>query len=120
MPETESLNSAVEMKVRRCYERRIQRHFWSEQTERLIYDVFDDLCTLTKAVFSDVATCGLVEDYLTLFPKFQDSFIARLTDFHISDRFLARCLVVVLMMEVANTSETSVMFHQTTWCNNPE
>jgi hypothetical protein len=28
--------------------------------------------------------------------------------------------LIALMMEAASTSETSVNFHQTAWCNNPE
>jgi hypothetical protein len=27
---------------------------------------------------------------------------------------------IVLMMEAASTSETSINVYQTTWCNNPE
>jgi hypothetical protein len=40
--------------------------------------------------------------------------------FHISNRFLARGLLIALMMEAASTSETSVNFYQTTRRNNPE
>jgi hypothetical protein len=29
-------------------------------------------------------------------------------------------IIITLMMEAASTSETSVNFYQTTWCNNPE
>jgi hypothetical protein len=29
-------------------------------------------------------------------------------------------VIITLMMEAASTSETSVNFYQTTWCNNPE
>jgi hypothetical protein len=33
---------------------------------------------------------------------------------------VAPCSSDVLMMGVASTTETSVNFYQTTWCNNPE
>jgi hypothetical protein len=33
---------------------------------------------------------------------------------------LAVSITRALMMEAAGTSETSVNFYQTTWCNNPE
>jgi hypothetical protein len=34
--------------------------------------------------------------------------------------FLMWGLLIVLMMEAASTSETSVNFYQTAWCYNPE
>jgi hypothetical protein len=55
---------------------------------------------MKMAVFWDVALCSLVEVYRC----FRD----------------ACCRAIALMMEAAITSETSVNFHQTTRCNNPE
>jgi hypothetical protein len=34
--------------------------------------------------------------------------------------FCVIALCSMVMMEAASTSETSVNFYQTTWCNNPE
>jgi hypothetical protein len=33
---------------------------------------------------------------------------------------LAASIIRAMMVEAANTSETSVNFYQTTWCNSPE
>jgi hypothetical protein len=33
---------------------------------------------------------------------------------------LAASIIRVMVMEATSTSETSVNFYQTTWCNNPE
>jgi hypothetical protein len=51
------------------------------------------------AVFWDAAPCGLVD---------------------IDRCFRESASIIVLMMEVSNSSETSVHFYQTTWCNIPE
>jgi hypothetical protein len=39
------------------------------------------------------------------------------TGSHISNQFLARGLLIALMMEAASTSETPVNFYQTAWRN---
>jgi hypothetical protein len=57
---------------------------------------------------------------LTIFPTGLVKVLPWLTGSYISNWFLMRGLLIVLMMEAARTSATLVIFYQTTRRNNPE
>jgi hypothetical protein len=43
-----------------------------------------------------------------------------ITVFSNVSKVLTASIIIALMMEAVNTSETSINFYQTTWCNIPE
>jgi hypothetical protein len=57
--------------------------------------------SIKMTVFWDVAPCSLAEVYQCF-------------------RGVCCCAIIALMLEISGTSETSVNFYQTTWCNTPE
>jgi hypothetical protein len=88
---------------------------------------------MKMTVFWDVAPCSLVEDYRRFRgacclhhqgDEWEPASAAKVlpgpTGSYMSNRFLARGLLIALMMEASSTSETSVNFYQTTRSNIPE
>jgi hypothetical protein len=57
---------------------------------------------------------------LTLFPTGPAKDLPYPSGSHISNRFLARGLLIALIMKTASTSEASVNFYQAARRNNPE